>query len=319
MTRPKDSSSDTLTLEHAPTGFHEDLQAFLAHLELEKGLAAHTVSSYEHDLVQFARLLDKDSVSGWKAVQGEHVSAWIQSLSLDEYASASLARKLSAVRMFAHFLVQERVRKDDFTHLLSAPKLARSLPDTLTPQEMGKLIDAPDMSTPQGLRDRAMLELMYSSGLRVSELCGLLLQSINLEEGFVLVHGKGSKDRLVPVGKAAIVATRDYLAAGRPRLVKPKTGSEVFLSQWGRPISRKTFWHLVRQYADRAGIVKKVKPHTLRHSFATHLLMGGADLRAVQEMLGHADISTTQIYTNVSREDQLDAHAAHHPRNRQKM
>lgn len=306
---------ETLKLEHVGSGFFEDLQGFLAHVELEKGLSPHTLVGYEQDLVQCARYLESAGVAQWSDVQGEQVADWIQSLSLDEYTPASLARKLTAVRILARYLVAERVRKDDFTDLLSGPKLARKIPETLSVEEVTRLLDAPDLGRPQGLRDKAMFELMYSSGLRVSELCGLLLQAVNLEEGFLRVYGKGSKERVVPVGSHAIKAIRDYLAAGRPHLVKGRTGSELFISQQGKPISRKTVWHLVGKYAQHVGIHKKVKPHLLRHSFATHLLMGGADLRAVQDMLGHADVATTQIYTNVHREEHLDEHAMYHPRN----
>lgn len=309
------SEHDTLRLEHCPSEFHDELQGFLAHVQMERGLSPNTTAGYEYDLVQCARFLNTVGIASWTAVNADTISAWIQSLSLDDYTPASLARKLSAVRMIARYLVVERVRKDDFTALLSTPKLARKLPETLTPEEVEKLLRAPDCETPHGLRDKAIFELMYSSGLRVSELCGLLLQSIDLDEGFMRVYGKGSKERFVPVGTHAIKAIRDYLAAGRPHLVKAKTGSEIFISQWGRPISRKTVWHLINQYARRAGILKAVKPHLLRHSFATHLLMGGADLRAVQDMLGHSDIATTQLYTNVNREEHLDEHAMYHPRN----
>jgi integrase/recombinase XerD len=218
--------------------------------------------------------------------------------------------------MLARYLVREGLRTDDFTELVSAPKLSRKLPEVLTHEELKRLLAAPPADTPHGLRDRAMLELFYSSGLRVSELCGILLQAINLDEGYVRVFGKGSKERIAPIGGAAVVAVRDYLAGGRPHFVKAKTGSALFLSQQGRAISRKMVWVMIKQHAARAGIKKPIKPHLLRHSFATHLLEGGADLRAIQEMLGHSDISTTQIYTSVQTARLADEHALYHPRSK---
>jgi integrase/recombinase XerD len=181
---------------------------------------------------------------------------------------------------------------------------------------MGRLLAAPVGRDAYALRDRAMLELFYSSGLRISELCGLTLQQVDLEHGFVRVLGKGAKERVVPLGGQARDAVVIYLASGRPRLLKPRTGSELFISERGRAISRKTLWHIVKKHARRAGLARSVKPHLLRHSFATHLLGGGADLRAIQEMLGHASIGTTQIYTAVENSRLLDQHARHHPRNR---
>ena len=186
----------------------------------------------------------------------------------------------------------------------------------LSPEEAAALVSAPGTSTPQGLRDRAMLELMYGSGLRVSELCGLELQALDLGEAMLRVRGKGSKDRVVPVGSAAAAALAAYLRAGRPALVRPATGSAIFLSARGQPLSRKTFWVGVKAAARRAGIGKPVKPHLLRHAFATHLLAGGADLRSIQELLGHADIATTQVYTAVERAALAESHRRHHPRGR---
>lgn len=304
--------------EGAPEAFDPLVQGFLGWLELERGLSPNTVEAYERDLVQCARYLQGQGVRGWESVAGESVAQWIGSLSGEDYTVASLARKLSALRVFGRWLVQENHRKDDFTELLEGPKMVRRLPGMLSPEEVGRLLEAPPRDTPYGLRDRAMLELMYSSGLRVSELCSLLLQSVDTESGFVRVFGKGAKERLVPVGRPALAALQDYLSVGRPRLVKPRTGSTLFLSQRGGALSRKMFWVLVQRYTARAGIGKKVKPHLLRHSFATHLLSNGADLRVIQEMLGHADIGTTQLYTAVSGTRLLDAHRAHHPRNQKR-
>lgn len=295
-------------------GWTLHVKGFIGWASLERGLSPNTVEGYKSDLLQCAAFLQRRKVAGWKQITPEHLSEWIGSLNDEEYAVASLARKLTSLRMFARYLVRERVREDDFTELLSGPKLVRRLPHTLSPEEVDRLLTAPDERTPQGLRDRAMLELMYSSGLRVSELCGLTLQSVDTDNGYVRVYGKGAKERIVPVGSKAQEAVVRYLEVGRPKLVKPKTGSDLFLSQWGRALSRKTFWVLIKQYARQAGIQKEVKPHLLRHSFATHLLTNGADLRAIQEMLGHADISTTQIYTAVKADYLSDEHAHFHPR-----
>ncbi|MFQ3224630.1 MAG: integrase/recombinase XerD [Lentimonas sp.] len=303
-------------LSTIPEAFFEPVESFLAWLELERGLSANTISAYARDLAQYAQFLKKQGVADWNAVDESALSAWTAHLSEAEYARSSQARKLSAIRMLARHLVREGLRKDDFTELVSAPKQSRKLPEVLTHDELKRLLEAPATNTPHGLRDRAILELFYSSGLRVSELCGILLQAINLDDGYVRVFGKGSKERIAPIGRAAVAAVRDYLAGARPHFVKAKTGSELFLSQQGRAISRKMVWVLIKQYAAKAGIQKSIKPHLLRHSFATHLLEGGADLRAIQEMLGHSDISTTQIYTSVQSARLADEHALYHPRSK---
>lgn len=301
-------------LVNCPTAYAEPIESFLAWLELERGLSKNTIHAYARDLVQSAQFYAKRGLRGWDAVDGAAASAWTSELSKADYARTSQARKLSALRMFARHLVRENLRKDDFTELTAAPKLSRKLPEVLTHEEVERLLNAPQLTTPHGLRDRAILELFYSSGLRVSELCGLLLQSVNLDEGYLRVFGKGSKERVAPIGTAAIKALRDYLSAGRPQFVKASTGSEIFLSQRGAGISRKMVWVMIKQHAAKVGIKKAIKPHLLRHSFATHLLEGGADLRAIQEMLGHADISTTQIYTAVQASRLADEHALYHPR-----
>lgn len=297
-----------------PESFQEPIESFAVFLQLEKGLSENTLNAYLNDLAQCSQFLSEKKVTNWGSVNEEHIAKWIQTLSKDAYAPASLARKLTAVRMLAQHMVRENLRKDNFTELLSGPKLARKLPDTLSAKEVDALLNAPNTKTPQGLRDCAILELFYSSGLRVTELCGLTLQAIDLKEGIVRVMGKGSKERLVPIGKSAIDAIERYVIAGRPKLTKAKTGSELFLSQWGKAISRKTIWHNIQEYAKKANIQKPIKPHLLRHSFATHLLEGGADLRAIQEMLGHADITTTQIYTAVEKKQLQAQHAEFHPR-----
>jgi integrase/recombinase XerD len=296
-----------------PVAFQDGLDDFIAVLLTERGLSRHTALAYEKDLVQFAASAAAAGKMGWVAVAREDVSRWQGELSAQGISARSVARKLSALRTLARHLVAQGARRDDFTSLVESVRVRPRLPNSLAMHEVEALMDAPGKD-PRGWRDRAMLELMYSSGLRVSELCNLLLQSVNLEAGFVCVIGKGSKERVVPVGEKALEALRNYLAVGRPHLVKAKTGAQLFLSEWGRAISRKTFWVHLQEYARRAGITHALKPHLLRHSFATHLLANGADLRSIQEMLGHADIGTTQIYTSVCRRHLVEAHAKYHPR-----
>ncbi|HLS29024.1 MAG TPA: site-specific tyrosine recombinase XerD [Opitutales bacterium] len=302
-----------------PGGFRESIDSFLAWIELERGLAANTVGSYESDLIQAAEFFHEKNRSDWTSVTEADATDWIYSLSEKEYLTSSLARKLTALRMFAQFLVREQIRGDDFTELISGPKLIQKLPDALSYEEVERLLKTPDERTPQGLRDRAFLELFYSSGLRVSELCGLTLQQIDLEVRVLRVYGKGSKERVVPIGSKAAEALGLYLEKGRPALVGSKTGSALFLSRRGTAISRKTVWFWIKKYAATAGIEKTVTPHSLRHSFATHLLAGGADLRVIQELLGHENISTTQIYTSVEGRRLLDEHTRFHPRNKSEL
>jgi integrase/recombinase XerD len=301
----------------APKAFANDIEAFLGFISLERGLSRNTIVGYQRDLDQAARFFAAHGSADWRSVTPPQAAAWIHSLSDGKkYAVASLARKLTALRVFARFLVREKIRDDDFTALLTSPKLVRRIPGTLSADEVARLLAAPTGGDPAALRDRALLELFYSSGLRVSELGGLMLQQVDLENGFLRVFGKGSKERVVPVGGKACEALKIWVAAGRPAFVQPRTSSQLFLSRRGSALSRVALWMIVKKHAKRAGIAKNVKPHALRHSFATHLLSGGADLRAIQEMLGHASISTTQIYTAVETKRLLDHHAKFHPRNR---
>jgi integrase/recombinase XerD len=300
----------------APGAFAGDIESFLGYIGLERGLSANTVVGYRRDLDQCAVYLARQGAADWRSVPPDLAAAWLRSLSAGDYTVASLARKLTALRGLARHLVRERQRADDFTALLAGPKLTRRMPGTLSTGEIARLLAAPSGGDARSLRDRAMLELFYSSGLRVSELAGLKLQQIDLENGFLRVFGKGSKERVVPVGGKAADAIATYLASGRPHLVKARTGSQLFLNNRGGALSRVALWMIVKKHAKRAGITTPVKPHALRHSFATHLLTGGADLRAIQEMLGHASISTTQIYTAVEPQRLLAHHAKFHPRNR---
>ncbi len=301
-----------------PEGMRAEVEDFGNVLSLERGRSAHTVSAYESDLFQCAAwLVAHKGVRDWREVSAAQAMDWLYALGGEKLAVASTARKLSALRGFARHLVREGRRPDDFTALLQGPKRVRRVPATLSAGEVDKLLAAPGGGDALALRDRAILELFYSSGLRVSELAGLSLQQLDLDQGYLRVFGKGSKERVVPVGGKASEALRVYLAAGRPGLVKAKTGSVLFLSERGGPLSRKTLWYLVQKHAAAAGIARGVKPHQLRHSFASHLLSGGADLRAIQEMLGHANLETTQIYTAVEEKRLVEQHGRFHPRNRE--
>jgi integrase/recombinase XerD len=299
------------------TAFASDIDAYLAYIDLERGLSRNTRESYRRDLEQCASFLAGRGSADWRAVTAEEAGAWVRSLSR-RAAASSQARKLTALRMFSRFLVRERIRADDFTALLSGPRLVRRLPDALSTSDIGRLLASPSGGDPASLRDRGLLELFYSSGLRVSELAALTLQQVDLENGFARVFGKGSKERVVPMGARARDALGAWITSGRPHFVRSRTRSELFLSSRGTSLSRVSLWKIVKKHAKRAGITKGVKPHLLRHSFATHLLSGGADLRAIQEMLGHASISTTQIYTAVEGRRLLEQHARFHPRNKQK-
>ena len=296
----------------------DGIDDFISFLELEKGISANTVASYEKDLSQFGDFLRRKKLAGtWDSVRPEHLSAWLAELNNEGISARSVARKLSAVRAVAKYCVGQGVRNDDFSEIISRPKFRNDLPETLSVEEVTKILETPCPDTPQGLRNRAMLELMYGSGLRASEICGLEIQSVNFSEGVVRIRGKGSKERIVPVGRRAIQAILNYLSeGGRPALAKPKTGSALFISSWGRAISRKTLWALLQEWVRDLGIDKKIHPHRLRHAFATHLLANGADLRVIQEMLGHSDIGTTQIYTDVERSRLADEHRRTHPRAR---
>jgi integrase/recombinase XerD len=301
-----------------PDAMRAAIEDFGNVLTLERGRSDHTLAGYESDLRQCAAwLASRKGVKDWKEVVPGQAMDWLYSLSGDGVAVASLARKLSALRGLARHLVREEVRADDFTVLLQGPKRVRRVPGMLSAAEVEKLLSAPQGGDAFALRDRALLELFYASGLRVSELAGLTLQQLDLDNGYLRVFGKGSKERVVPVGGKAVEALRLYLAAGRPAFVKAKTGSALFLSERGGALSRKTLWFIVQKYAEKAGIARGVKPHQLRHSFASHLLGGGADLRAIQEMLGHANLATTQIYTAVEEKRLVEQHERFHPRNRE--
>ncbi|MFQ5536572.1 MAG: site-specific tyrosine recombinase XerD [Gemmatimonadota bacterium] len=290
------------------------MEPFQDHLAFERGLSHRTLEAYGRDLEWMVAFLEERGVKEPPAVKPEDLRAWIYHLSERGLASSSIRRAQSAARTFFAFLLAEGLLQTDPAERLEAPRMIRTLPHHLSVEEVTRLLDAPDPTRALYWRDRALLETLYASGMRVSELVDLLLSSLDLEEGIATVFGKGSKERIVPLGGPALRALRRYLREVRPGLDRGRGEGRVFLSARGRPLSRQMVFRIVREAARRAGIAKKVSPHTLRHSFATHLLEGGADLAAVQELLGHADISTTQIYTHVDRSYLRDMHRRFHPR-----
>lgn len=290
------------------------VEGFMDFLSFERGLSARTLSAYRRDLVAFMAFLQESGIQGPASVGPEHLRAYTFVLKDRGLAPTSIRRAQSALRTYFGFLIAEGVLTEDPTERLEAPRATRRLPDVLDRTDVVRLVEAPDPDSPVYWRDRAMLEFLYATGVRVSELVGLNLRDLKLEDGFALVFGKGSKERIVPVGRTARTALERYLTRCRVELDRGRGKGRVFLNQRGAPLTRMTVWSVVRSAATRAGIQGKVSPHTLRHTFATHLLEGGADLASVQELLGHADISTTQIYTHVDREYLREVHRRFHPR-----
>lgn len=285
---------------------------FINHLRVERGLADNTIQSYSRDLIRFFDFLNTRGLSPLRATHDD-MRDYMGSLNR-ALSPRSCARNLSALKMFFRFLVSDGKIKSSPARLLGTAKLAQRLPGVLSRQEVDSLLSQPDGSNHLGKRDSALLEILYATGLRVSELVGLKLSNINLEAGYVRLMGKGSKERIVPMGSKALDTLKTYLSEGRPSLLKGRSSSYLFLNLRGNPITRQGFWKVIKKYGRSAGIKKEITPHKLRHSFATHLLEGGADLRSVQVMLGHADISTTQIYTHISRERLKQVHERYHPR-----
>ena len=292
--------------------FDGALDDYIQHLRVERGLSRHTVDGYASDLVKFGKwLTDEGTVLG--KVDEAIVAGFLVSLSREGLSARTQARTLSSIRGFFRFLAQERRHERDPTELLEGPRLLAKLPDILNRDEVSRLLQAPAGDKPNRVRDRAMLHTMYASGLRVSELVNLDLGDVNLEDGFVGVLGKGNKRRIVPLGAHARAAMAEYLADVRPKWARSASRA-CFVTARGKAMTRQGFWAIVKKYARAAGITKPISPHKLRHSFATHLLAGGADLRSVQTMLGHADISTTQIYTHVTGDHLRKMHERYHPR-----
>lgn len=291
----------------------ELISGYLDAMWLEKGLSDNSLAAYRRDLVGLAAFSDKHSKT-LDELDRIDLMDYLGMKMKAGYKSRSSARMLSCFRNFYRYLVRESVVSEDPTQNLDSPQTGRPIPDSLTEDDVELLLKMPDIKTPIGLRDRTMLEVLYATGLRVSELVGLQLEQINLRQGVVRVFGKGNKERLVPLGEMAVEWLEEYLSWARQELLPDLSQSVVFPSQQARAMTRQTFWHRIKHYAAEAGIVKHLSPHTLRHAFATHLLNHGADLRVVQMLLGHSDLSTTQIYTHVAKQRLQALHQQHHPR-----
>ncbi|MBS1240779.1 MAG: Tyrosine recombinase xerC [Gemmatimonadetes bacterium] len=290
------------------------LEGFRDYLALEAGHSPTTIESYLRDLHRLLRFAELRRVGGPDQVSRVFLREFIYALKDMGLEPATIRRQVSAIHTYFGFLLSEGIISEDPSDRLETPKRWRTLPEVLTIPEIEAMLASPTVADPLGWRDRALLELGYGAGLRVSELCGITLSDLVLSEGLVRVLGKGSKERLVPIGRQVVGAVSVYLNTTRVTLDRGKTLGHLLLNARGQPLSRVGAWGIVKQHAERAGIQKRVTPHTLRHTFATHLLEGGADLRAVQEMLGHADLSTTQIYTHVDREYLREVHRKFHPR-----
>jgi len=293
----------------------ELIEQFLNFLSVERGLAANTISSYRIDLSKFAVFLKKNHVTSMESVGKDHLTKYLMHLKDKGLSTNSISRNLASIKTFYKFLVNEKFVKENVAGILESPRLWKKLPNTLSIEEVDRLLSAPDKRGWMGIRDRASLELLYATGMRVSELINLNINSLNMDVGFIKCVGKGSKERIVPLGSRAKDALKRYLDKSRGRLVKAKyQDKSLFLTRLGRRMSRQNFWKMIKSYARRADIKKEFSPHILRHSFASHLLERGADLRIVQEMLGHSDISTTQIYTHIDKERLKSIHHKYHPR-----
>lgn len=297
-----------------PSPLEAALDVFLIHVRIEKGLAANSVEAYARDLRRYTDDLARQGVTDWQDVRREHLLAHLDHLVRRGISSRSQSRALSAIRSLHRLLVTERLASLDPTEDVDGPRASRKLPQLPTRAEIDRLLAAPSARGASGMRDRAMLELLYATGLRVSELVGLSVNDVHLETRMLLARGKGSKERIVPIGAPAADAVRAYLETARPRLLHGRVSKDLFVTPRGRRMTRQGFSKLLDRYARSAGIRRRISPHKLRHAFATHLLAGGADLRAVQAMLGHADVSTTQIYTHVERTQLQRLYAQHHPR-----
>ncbi len=290
------------------------IDEFLNFMAVEKGSSLNTLEAYSRDLRRFAGYLKEEKIPSPEDVFPEHLVAFLGTLKREGLSATSINRNLAAIRGLYRYLLRSGHIPENTLTKVSLAKTWMRLPDTLNLQEMEELLQKPDDTNPSGLRDKAMFELLYATGLRVSELVTLTVNAVNWQVGCLTATGKGRKERIVPIGKTAIAILRRYMEESRPLLLKEKKTDVLFVNRRGGGLTRQALWKTIRKYALLAGIQKKVHPHTFRHSFATHLLEGGADLRAVQVMLGHADISTTQVYTHVTRERLREIHRKYHPR-----
>ncbi|MEA3560281.1 MAG: site-specific tyrosine recombinase XerD [Candidatus Omnitrophota bacterium] len=290
------------------------LAEFLNYLTVERGLSNNTIRAYQRDLRRYIEFLGKKGIYSFDKVKRKDVTDFSLTQKDRGLSVNSISRGLAAIKVFHRFLAAEHYVSGDITDILLFPRLWKRLPEVLNVNEVNRLLSEPDPSSWIGIRDRAILEVLYGTGARVAELSDLRLSDLNLEVGFIKCKGKGGKERIVPVGKKAARAVRVYLSKVRPELVKKTDLPPLFLNRFGRKISRQTLWKIIKKYTRLIRLDKTITPHTLRHSFATHLLEGGADLRAVQEMLGHVDISTTQLYTHIDKNRLKTIHHKYHPR-----
>ena len=294
----------------------DQLKDFIHFLIVEKGLAKNTIVSYERDLKSYIKYFrNVEQLTNFNDVERIHIIHFLGHLKEQGKSSRTLARHVASIRAFHQFLLRERVSDHDPSVHIETPKLERTLPKVLNLVEVETLLDSPDTKDHYGIRDKAMLELLYATGIRVSELIGLQTGDVHLTMGFVRCIGKGNKERIIPIGKTALAALEHYVNNGRSHFISKKHhDNALFLNHHGKQLTRQGFWKILKKLAKGAGIEKELTPHTLRHSFATHLLENGADIRAVQEMLGHSDISTTQIYTHVTKTRLKDVYSKFHPR-----
>lgn len=290
------------------------LEAYLQFLYWEKRLSDNTIQSYEQDLDQFVGFLEKKDIESFSQLDQDIVEKFLRCEAKREIAPTSLARKISALRTFFQYLIREKVIPENLAKLIDSPRFQRKIPDVLDENEIESLLNSPNLTKPIGIRDRAILELLYASGLRVSELTSLEFSHLDLENSMLRLWGKGFKERMVPFGEEASEALKQYFQRAREQILKGKRSRSVFIGASGRPLTRQNVWVMIKKYARKAGIEKTITPHTLRHTFATHLLENGADLRVVQEFLGHSDIVTTQIYTHISKKILREAYVRSFPR-----
>lgn len=290
------------------------IKEFLDYLSIERGLSKNTLESYGRDLGKYSAYFKEQGIENPDGVKRQDIQNFLMTLKDGKLNASSIARNLVAIKVFHRYLTTQRYIKEDVTSVLETPKLWKTLPDVLDLSEVEAIIEKPNTLKKQGLRDRAALELMYATGMRVSELVNLKVSDIHMDAGFVRCIGKGQKERVIPVGRKAKEALRKYLEKARPKFLKNKVSTALFLTRLGKSMSRQSFWMIIKRYVREARIKKRVTPHTFRHSFATHLLQRGADLRVVQELLGHTDISTTQIYTHIDKERLKQIHQKFHPR-----
>jgi len=293
---------------------HQSLDRFLHYLIVEKGLSKNTIEAYSHGLNRFLNYLRRKGMEEVREISKLDIREFLLFLKKKGLSSKTLARNLVSIRVFMRFLTEESILSANPAEEIESPKTAKTLPEILSLEEVETLLEQPDTQIPQGMRDRAMLEMLYATGMRVSELTQLQVNHVHLEAGYVLIYGKGSKERIVPIGNEAMKWARRYMGETRERLLKKRESPFLFVNRSGKPMSRQHFWKSIKAYGRRAGIRKRIAPHLIRHSFASHLLERGADLRSVQLMLGHVDISTTQIYTHVTGERLKKIHQRYHPR-----